>query len=125
MNILVIDDDALILRTLSHELGQAGHLVITATDGSEAIDCIENENVPFDLIICDLLMPNISGLTFISLLRNFHNYSIPVIAISSMQRGDLLSTYAGIGNLDFLAKPFAPEEMLQKVKKYQIEIPVR
>jgi CheY-like chemotaxis protein len=118
MKILVIDDDALILRSLALHLGDAGYLVTTATDGSEAIDRIENESEKPDLIICDLLMPNISGLTFISLLRNFHNCSIPVITISSLPKGDLLSMYAGIEDIDFLPKPFRISQILEKVKDY-------
>jgi DNA-binding response OmpR family regulator len=123
MNILVIDDDALVLKSLSQRLTDEGHSVDTARDGGLANDKIENAKTPPDLIICDLLMPNFSGLTFMSMLRNFHNYSIPVIVISSLQQGELLAAQAGFPNIDFLAKPFAFEEITKRVEKYNLNLP--
>jgi DNA-binding response OmpR family regulator len=120
MKILVIDDDALILKSLSQCLGEAGHTVVTARNGSEANDLIETDTHRPDLIICDLLMPEISGLTFISLLRNFHNYSIPLIVISSLQQGDLLTEHVGITDFEFISKPFTMDEVLGKVEKYRV-----
>ncbi|HET6991862.1 MAG TPA: response regulator, partial [Bacteroidia bacterium] len=116
-----IDDDALVIRSLSQHLTDAGHTVATAKDGSEADDYIENVKTSPDLIICDLLMPGISGLTFISLLRNFHNYSIPVIVISSLNRADLLSAQAGITDLDFIPKPVNIDLLLEKINKYNLK----
>jgi DNA-binding response OmpR family regulator len=117
MNIMIVDDDALVVRALSAHLTDEGHTITTAKDGSEANDRMENESRP-DLIILDLLMPNISGLTFMTILRNFHHYSIPVIVISSLQKGDLLAAQAGFGSVDFVAKPFSFEEITDKVNKY-------
>src|SRR6185436_19186626 len=107
MNILLIDDDILVLRMLELHLVMEGHHVVTAKDGLEANDAIENEKQKPDLIISDLLMPHISGLTFITMLRNFHNYSVPVIVISSLKQGNLLAAQAGINDIDFVQKPFA------------------
>jgi CheY-like chemotaxis protein len=121
MNILLIDDDALVIRSVSQFLADAGHEVAIAKDGSEADDYLENVKTTPDLIICDLLMPGISGLTFISLLRNFHNSSIPVIIISSLNKGELLPLYAGITDLDFLPKPIDPDTLIEKVNKYNLK----
>ncbi len=118
MKILVVDDDALILRSLSSHLAEEGHEVITAKDGAEANDRMENERQRPDLVICDLLMPNISGLTFMTILRNFHNYSIPVIVISSLQKGELLAAQAGFSEIDFIAKPFSFQDLSEKVNKH-------
>ncbi|HEU4717217.1 MAG TPA: response regulator [Bacteroidia bacterium] len=118
MKILLIDDDALVLRSLSHQLAEEGYHVDTAKDGAEAVDYIEKEKTRPDLIICDLLMPGISGLTFISLLRNFHNFSIPVIVISSLDKGYFLSQQAGIPGTDFLPKPVEFSLLSGKIKKY-------
>jgi two-component system sensor histidine kinase ChiS len=117
MNILIVDDDALVVKALSTHLADEGHIVRSAKDGSEANDFMENENKP-DLIILDLLMPNISGLTFMTILRNFHHYSIPVIVISSLQKGDILAAQAGFSGIDFVAKPFSFEEITQKVNNH-------
>lgn len=118
MKILVVDDDALILRSLSSHLAEEGHEVITAKDGAEANDRMENERRRPDLVICDLLMPNISGLTFMTILRNFHNYSIPVIVISSLPKGELLAAQAGFNEIDFIAKPFSFQDLTEKVNKH-------
>jgi CheY-like chemotaxis protein len=118
MHILVIDDDALILRSLSHKLSEEGHTTVTARDGGEANDIVENEKQRPDLIICDLLMPNFSGLTFMSMLRNFHNYSIPVIVISALRKGDLLAAQAGFTDVEFVAKPFSFADIVECVNKH-------
>lgn len=118
MKILLIDDDVLVLRSLSHQLEEEGYQVDTAKDGAKAVDYLEKKTTRPDLIICDLLMPGISGLTFISLLRNFHNFSIPVIAISSLDKGYFLSQREGIPGTDFLPKPVELPLLLAKIRQY-------
>ena len=117
MKILVIDDENLIRKSFAHFLSSNGHIVTTAKDGSEANNLIEAD-MP-DLIICDLLMPNIPGITFIQLLRNFHQHSVPVIIISTLDKGEVIAASLGLANIDFMAKPVLFEELLKKVNNYK------
>src|ERR1035437_2692149 len=116
MKILVVDDDALIRRSLQFMLSKEGHEVKIAKDGLEANEQLENQ-IP-ELIICDLMMPECSGVTFISMLREKLHYDIPVIIISTLDKGDVISRNLGLKNIDFMSKPIHTEDLIQKINNY-------
>ena len=118
MNILVVDDDQMILDSISHFLNTEGYHVITADDGLKALDIIEKRDL--DLIISDILMPNLSGLSLISLLKQFYFNKIPVILISALNQSPVILSSLGLGTEDFISKPINFEELLSKVKKYKV-----
>jgi CheY-like chemotaxis protein len=82
-NILVIDDDATIQLVFSQFLTSLGHEIMQAENGKEGMKLIE-ETRP-DLVITDIMMPEMDGLEILMQLRNTHD-SIPVIAISGGMR---------------------------------------
>ena len=86
MNILLIEDDKMLLRMLTKNLEDHGHRVFGAGDGREAVDlALENE---VDAIVCDLMMPVISGVTFLHSREKFMPPDIPVIVISGLEEGE-------------------------------------
>ena len=114
MKILVVDDDQLTLKTISHTLTEEGYDVSLAEDVSKALNVLDNEKI--DLIISDIMMPNVSGLGLLSLLKNFYLDRIPVILISSLDKGDVITNSLGLGAACFLAKPIDMVELLGCVK---------
>ncbi|HLC83678.1 MAG TPA: response regulator, partial [Bacteroidia bacterium] len=70
MKILVVDDDRLMLQAISYKLKDSGYEVVLAEDGYEALNIIDK--IKIDLIISDVMMPNISGLGLLSLLKQFY-----------------------------------------------------
>lgn len=110
--IAVIDDEESIQKTLSLALGSEGYDVTIYRSASEAIDTIES-NLP-DLIILDIMMPGIDGITFCSLFRKKEN-SIPIIFLSS--RVDELTKLEALerGGDDYLTKPFSIKELLVRI----------
>jgi DNA-binding response OmpR family regulator len=115
MHILLVDDDKIIRDAVSHSLRAEGFSVITAEDGIEALEIIRTKHV--NLIISDIVMPNLSGLGLLSMLKKFNFYRIPVILISSMDNGDILLTAVGLGASDFIIKPVCLDDVKTRVKK--------
>lgn len=113
--ILIIDDEASIRALLRTALQSAGHDVMEASRGREGLALYRHK--PGDLVIVDLLMPELNGLdTILEFTREFLN--VKVIAISGMDQGDqsLLSTARLLGARQSLRKPFGIEELLCAVR---------
>ena len=117
MNILIIEDDKLTLSAVQHSLENLGHTASVAKSGEEAIEEIGKNN--YDVIICDIMMPGISGLSFVTVLRSVHMCFTPIIMMSTLNHGPLLDATFTAGANDFLNKPFSQEELEKKLKKYE------
>lgn len=122
MKILIVDDDKMILQTISHSLKNNGYEVETVENGFAALNVLEKQKI--DLIISDVMMPDISGLGLLSLLKQFFYNRIPVIIISSLDKTDIILHSIGLGAIDFVAKPIDFKELLALVKKYDVESPL-
>lgn len=116
MKILVVDDDKLMLESISHYLGAEGYETSIAEDGFQALDTIQKQKI--DLIISDIMMPNISGLALLNLLKQFYFNSIPVILISSLDKKAFILRSLGLGAIDFITKPIDFKNLSQLVRKY-------
>ena len=116
VRILVIDDEELVRLTLRQTLEKAGYEVAEAQDGKEGLE-IQNE-VPVDLVITDIIMPEMDGMEMIHALRQKHP-DVKVIAISGGGRAGTagyLNLAKKIGAHHVLPKPFDRQELLQLVK---------
>lgn len=118
MKILIVDDDKIILQTVAHSLKNSGYEVETVENGFAALSVLEKQKI--DLIISDVMMPDISGLGLLSLLKQFYYNRIPVIIISSLDKTDIILHSIGLGAIDFVAKPIDFKELLSLVKKYDV-----
>jgi DNA-binding NtrC family response regulator len=115
--ILIVDDDASILRTLHLLLSRAGYDVVQARDGSEAVRLWRDGGG--DLVITDLHMPEKDGIQTIIELRT-HSPGVRVIAMSGggqTKRLDLLGNFALLGAVLTIEKPFTLDEMLATVSR--------
>jgi DNA-binding response OmpR family regulator len=112
--ILVIDDEAPIRALLSTVLRSAGHDVVEASGGREGLAVYRQK--PVDLVIVDLLMPELNGLdTILELTREFMN--VKVIAISGMANDEsLLNTARLLGARHSFRKPFEFNKLLGAVR---------
>ena len=116
MNILVVDDDKMVLQVIRHSLKVEGYEVITAGNGMEALQILESENI--DLIITDIMMPELSGLNLISFFREFHSIKIPIIIISALGKTNVIYPSLRMGANDFIIKPIDFAELSLSVKKH-------
>lgn len=119
MKILIADDDKLILEAVAHNLEQNGYEVVRAEDGCQVLDIIEKQKI--DLIISDVMMPNISGLGLLNLLKQFYFNKIPVIMISSLDKADIVFHALGMGAVEFITKPINFDRLLELIQQYEVK----
>jgi two-component system phosphate regulon response regulator OmpR len=114
--ILVIDDDTRLRSLLGRFLEENGFEVSLAKDAIEALELIKNNEIAkinFDLLIVDVMLPNLNGIDFTSEFRK--KYSTPVIMLTA--RGEPDDRIKGLesGADDYMPKPFEPKELLLRI----------
>lgn len=113
--ILVVDDSPTIRALLSFILKTAGFETRTASDGIEALETIYLND--FDLLVCDINMPKMDGLTLIKTLRAQEEYrNIPIIIITTESEEEDRKKGIEAGANVYLVKPTQPEHLIQNVK---------
>lgn len=113
--IVLAEDNSIFLLLLKFRLEKEGYKILTAVDGKEAIDLIE-EHSP-ELILTDIMMPFISGLEVISHVRNKLNLKTPIIVFSSAGQEEIVLKAFDLGATDFMSKPLSPNELVIRVKR--------
>lgn len=110
-HILVVDDDRRLRSLLKKYLSDNGFIVTTAADASEAREWLTK--LEFDMLIVDVMMPEESGLSLTSSLRE--NNNVPILMLTAM--GEAEDRIAGLerGADDYLTKPFEPRELLLRI----------
>ena len=112
--ILVVDDESLIRRLIKEQLTNAEHNVFLADNGRSGLKTMEAENP--DLIITDIVMPDMEGLEFIIKLRKIKK-NVPVIAMSGNAVGmDNLDTAEAFGANEVIVKPFDMDVLAELVE---------
>ncbi len=112
MRILVVDDEILIREVIKEYSLNEGYEVDEASNGEEALELIEKNN--YDVVIMDVMMPEMDGLTAIKELKEIKN--IPVIILSARKEEyDKLQGF-DIGIDDYVTKPFSPKELIARIK---------
>ena len=114
MKILVCEDEEILLTSLEFRLKKQGFEIILAKDGKEAIDKIKTESP--DLIVADIMMPNVSGLELITFVRKKMKSDLPIIMISAMGNDETVLEAFRLGATDFISKPFKPSELVLRIK---------
>lgn len=111
-NILIIEDEIRIRILLRDYLKKDGFKVIEASDGDEGINAFQNNDI--DLILLDIMMPRVDGITVLETIRNVSN--VPIILLTAKsQEEDKLFGYE-MGADDYITKPFSPKVLIAKVK---------
>jgi DNA-binding response OmpR family regulator len=112
MNILICDDDKEIVNAIEVYLKNEGYNTFKAHDGLEALDLVENND--FHLIIMDIMMPKLDGMTATMKIREERN--IPIIMLSAKSEDYDKVTGLNVGADDYITKPFNPLELIARVK---------
>ena len=110
--LLIVDDEKLIRDVIKEYALNEEYLVIEASDGREAIEKTKEENP--NLIILDIMMPNVDGYTALKEIRKFSN--VPCIMLSARSEEFDKLTGFNIGVDDYVTKPFSPRELIARVK---------
>lgn len=114
--ILVADDEPHILRVVKDKLANAGFVVVTATNGEEALELARRE-LP-DLILLDVMMPKANGFDVCRQLRQEARFAaVPIFLLTA--RGQEVDRQMGLaaGASEYITKPFSPRQLLQTVQE--------
>ena len=117
--IMVIDDAAAIRQSVGYSLQEAGFDVVEAVHGEDALKKLKSLNV--DLIVCDVNMPVMDGITFLKKIKNEEEYSAfrftPIIMLTTEAGQDSKEEGKKSGAKVWMVKPFKPEQLIDVVKK--------
>ena len=114
--ILIVDDSATLRQVVSIALKGAGYDVIEGSDGKDALSKLTGQKV--HLIISDVNMPNMDGITFVTEVKKLPPYKFtPVIMLTTEAGEDKKSAGQAAGAKAWVVKPFKPEQMLTAVSK--------
>lgn len=112
--ILVVDDDAGITSLLCEVLQDAGYRTVAALSGREAYDALQTTS--FDLVVSDLVLPDLRGSDLLAHVLE-HAPGTPVILITAFGSIDMAVAMLRKGAFDFIAKPFAPDQLLLAIER--------
>jgi len=116
MRILVVDDDKMTLIALSKKLKEKNYEVSATIDVVEALTILSDEKI--DLVISDVMMPCLSGFTFLIMMKNFYYSGVPFIFISSYDQESMIRTAHNLGARYFISKPIDYDELLLKIEEF-------
>ena len=114
--LMVVDDSASLRQVVNIALTSAGYKIIEACDGKDALGKLNGEKI--NLIISDVNMPNMDGITFVKELKKLANYKFtPVIMLTTESQEGKKAEGQAAGAKAWVVKPFQPAQMLAAVSK--------
>ena len=111
-NVLICDDQPDIVNALKIYLAPEGYNLYEAYTGLEALDVMHNEKI--HLVLLDVMMPKMDGITALSKIRQFSN--VPIILLTAKSESEDMVQGLNAGADDYVAKPFVPMELLARVR---------
>ena len=114
--VLVVDDEATVRRALRRTLERGGYRIIEASDAYVAQHMIRNRDGPIDLLVTDVIMSRMRGTELAQWVSDEHP-GIPVLLISGYTDSSLIQEWVDQDPDVFLAKPFEPAELLERVAR--------
>ena len=114
--VLTVDDSVSLRKLVANTLSSAGHSVQEAANGSDALSLVKIQK--FDLIISDLNMPVMDGMTFIRNVRSLAAYKYtPVLVLTTEMDPSKKKAAKDSGATGWLVKPFDPDQLLATIRK--------
>jgi DNA-binding response OmpR family regulator len=110
-NILLVDDEEYILKFVVILLKAYGYQVLTAPNGVKGLEIIRSGIV--DLVVTDLLMPEMDGISFIQQIRTFSK--LPIIVLSAAESDQMRQQAIDNGATDYFSKPFDPRILVERI----------
>lgn len=112
-SILVVEDDEILNKMICAKLQQESYCVFTSFDGEQALDLLDKEHI--DLIISDIMMPNMDGYQLAKELRDAA-YTIPILMITAKNQFEDMEKGFRAGTDDYMVKPISMRELVLRVK---------
>lgn len=113
--LLVADDEPHIRRILTTLLEAASFIVDAVSDGPAALELLRGE-VPYDLVLLDIMMPDVAGLDVLTAMRSLeHRKAVPVIILTAKGQDTDRERAFALGADEFVTKPFSPKKLLTRI----------
>ena len=112
-SVLIVDDEVLIRNVIKEYLILENYDYDEAENGKEAVDKVEKNN--FDIVIMDIMMPNMSGETALRKLKENSSFKKPVIALTADSVSGAKEKYLSEGFIDYISKPFSRDQIKEKL----------
>lgn len=117
IQVLSIDDDPVNQMVIDSLLGSKGYEVTCALNAQEAMKCLEENAVPPDCVLLDVMMPEVSGIELCATLRDRYSTTrVPILMISAKSQEDTVLESFRNGANEFLTKPFKGEELAARIE---------
>ena len=116
MQVLVVDDSALVRRQVAATLIGQGFAVVEAFDGQDAREKLE-KFPDLKLVVCDVTMPRMNGLELLAAIQQDGSYRGPIVMLTTEGRPDLITQAKALGAKGWLVKPLKPELLLATIAK--------
>lgn len=114
---LIVDDSASMRQLVSFTVKDAGYDVVTAENGRDALQKAAGAKI--DMVITDLNMPEMDGITFIRQLRTLPDYRfVPIVMLTTEAQEQKKQEGRAAGASGWIVKPFSPEKLLDVVRKF-------
>lgn len=113
-DVLVVDDEPVVRDAIARVLSGEGLYAVCVGSGEDALEHAALEHCR--LVICDLMLPGMSGLEVLGAIRA-RRPRVPLLAITGYATSEVAASAVNIGGTTFLAKPFDPDELLEKVRR--------
>jgi two-component system, chemotaxis family, chemotaxis protein CheY len=114
---LIVDDSASMRQLIAFTIKDAGHEVLLAENGREALEKLKGARA--DMVITDLNMPEMDGITLITELRNMTEYKfVPILMLTTESQVAKREEGKAAGASGWIVKPFSPEKLIEVVKKF-------
>ena len=114
--ILIVDDNKLNIKVATRALKDFGFIIDSCYDGIECLNKIKDGN-SYDLILMDIMMPNMNGEKCIKELKKIKSFNTPVIALTADAVAGAREKYISLGFIDYISKPFNKEQIQEKLEK--------
>lgn len=111
-HVVLVEDDALVRKLLEKRLVAAGWRVTALRDGRDLVRCISE--APADLVLIDLGLPHVDGLTLVEELRG-HGVGAPILVLTAYDLPHLHATVRGTGANGLVQKPYDQEELIERI----------
>lgn len=115
-SILIVDDSNAVRQSISFILEQMGYACVQAVDGADGLVKLQGQQ--FDLVISDVNMPNMDGITFTKNIRQLASHKFtPILILTTESQSDKMQEGKAAGATGWIVKPFDQEKLLAVVKK--------
>ncbi len=120
--ILVVEDEEMVRNMVCRALEDFGYTVLEAKDGQTALDLLDSQEAPVDLVLCDIVMPGMSGPALGAMIAQ-RTPPIPVVYMSGYPSQDVARRQLLPPDAAFIQKPFRPEDLAAKVRRVVDAVP--